>query len=493
MKQYILSIDQGTSGTKAVLFDRRGQLVGRHNEAHRQIYPRPGWVEHDADEIYTRVLAAVRGVLDDTGISPDTVAALAISNQRETVVAWDKTTGRPVCNAVVWQCKRGEALCADLKARGIADEVKRKTGLVLSPYFSAAKLAWILDHVDGAREKAEQGKLLCGNMDAWLIYKLAGVHVTDYSNASRTQLFNLNTLEWDDDLLDLFRIPRAVLPRVMPSDSIFGMTDCGGIFENPIPITGVMGDSHAALFGQACFERGMAKATLGTGSSVMMNIGEERVLSQNGLVTSIAWCMSGSVNYVFEGNINYAGATIKWLADGLGLIETAGEAATLAASVDGNGGVYFVPAFSGLGPPYWDSDAKAIITGLTGGSQKAHVLRAAEESIAYQIRDVLDVMERDAVPLRELRVDGGPTRDDFLMKFQADMLGVTVVRNQIEEISAAGAAYMAGISTGIWKDLEEVETLRSVERSFVSDMPEEQRRKLYGGWKEAVSRAVYRP
>lgn len=492
-KNYILSIDQGTSGTKAVLFDTGGCLIGRHNEAHRQIYPRSGWVEHDAKEIYEKTLCAVRGVLDDFSIRPDDIVAISISNQRETAVVWDRQTGQPVYNAIVWQCGRAKQICRDIMDKGGAEIVKQKTGLVLSPYFTAAKIAWILDNVEGVREKAMQGRLMCGTIDSWLLYKLTGGHMTDYSNACRTQLFNINTLSWDDELLDMFRIPRSMMPQVLPSDTIFGKTDCNGIFKTPVQVTGVLGDSHAALFGQTCFESGMVKATMGTGSSIMMNIGKKPIFSDSGLVTSIAWRIGDETDYVFEGNINYAGATIKWLADGLELIQSSKEAGVIAASVEDTKGVYIVPAFSGLGPPYWNSEAKAIICGLTGASKKAHIVRAAEESIAYQIRDILAVMQKEGSKLRELRVDGGPTRDNFLMQFMADILDVTVVRNQIEELSAIGAAYMAGLAVGIWHSKDELSKLRTVERSFESRMNDERRHILCSGWNNAVARTVYQP
>lgn len=491
--KYILAMDQSTSGTKGVLFDPRGKLVGRHNEAHRQYYPRPGWVEHDAEEILHNTIRAVSGVLADTGVSPDDVIALAISNQRETALVWDKTTGRPLCHAVVWQCNRGDEICEQLKAKGYAEIIREKTGLVLSPYFSAAKIAWILEHVEGARQMAEQGKLLCGNMDAWLIWNLTGgkVHATDYSNASRTQLFNLSTLDWDDELLGFFKIPRSMLPKVESSNAIFGTTDCNGIFRDKIPITGVMGDSHAALFGQNCFERGMTKTTYGTGSSIMMNIGNRYIRSAKGLVTSLAWGMDGKVDYVFEGNINFTGATIKWLTEDIGLLENSKQSGILAASVPDSRGVYLVPAFTGLNAPYWDSEARAIICGISGGTKKAHLVRAAEESIAYQIRDILDIMVEEAhADLKELRVDGGPTRDGFLMQFQADILSCAVIRNRIEELSAAGAAYMAGLTVGFWKDKKEISSLREIDKEFHSGMDIQMRDKLYYGWKSAVRRAM---
>jgi glycerol kinase len=491
--EYILAVDQSTSGTKGVLFNKAGKLVGRCNAMHRQYYPKPGWVEHDAEEIFDNTLKTIKGVITDTGISPDEVIALAISNQRETALVWDKITGRPVYHAVVWQCGRAREICQTLEQKGYGKMVKDKTGLVLSPYFSAAKLKWILDNVEGAREKADKGELLCGNMDAWLIWKLTGgkVHATDYSNASRTQLFNITDLDWDDELLEIFTIPRSMMPEIKSSDAIFGYTSCGGVLSKEIPITGVLGDSHAALFGQNCFEKGMAKTTYGTGSSIMMNIGDKNIRSKKGLVTSIAWGIDGKVEYVFEGNINFTGATIKWLVDDLQLISSSRESGEIASSISDNGGVYLVPAFTGLSAPYWDSNARAIITGMTMGTKKAHVVRAAEESIAYQIRDIIDIMVEEAdINLKELRVDGGPTRDDFLMQFQADMLSCTVVRNKIEELSAAGAAYMAGMSVKLWADKEEISSLRKIDRVFQNTAKDEKCKQLYDGWKAAVNRAL---
>lgn len=491
--RYVLAVDQSTSATKAILFDRQGKLVHRCTIEHRQYYPRPGWVEHDAQELYENTLKAIQLVLGETRTSEEQIVTLAITNQRETAVVWDRTTGVPVCPAVVWQCQRGREICRRLEDQGCASLVKEKTGLVLSPYFSAAKVKWILDHVEGARQKAEAGELLFGTVDSWLLWKLTGgkVHATDYSNASRTQLFNIRELSWDRELLEIFTIPASMVPQVRGSDEIFGFTALQEGFRREIPIAGLMGDSHAALFGQNCFESGMAKVTYGTGSSIMMNIGKSPVFSQKGLVTSLAWGCKGGVDYVFEGNINCTGATIKWLVDDLELIGSSKEAGTLAASVNGNEGVYLVPAFVGLSAPYWDSEAKASITGITRGVTKAHIVRAAEESIAYQIKDVLDLAVEEAdVSLQEIRVDGGPTRDDFLMQFQADMLNVTVVRSKIEELSAVGVAYMAGLAAGFWGSRDEIMLLREPDREFRSRMEEQGRRKLYEGWNEAVRRTL---
>lgn len=494
-RKYVLAIDQSTSATKAILFNKKGELVRRFNSEHRQYYPNPGWVEHDAGEIYTRVLEAVRGVIGEQGAVRDEIAVIALTNQRETAVVWDRTSGKPVSNAVVWQCQRGSEICKSLFEKGYGKIVKERTGLVLSPYFSAAKIKWILDHVEGARQKAEKGDLLLGNMDAWLLWKLTGgkVHSTDYSNASRTQLFNIRTLQWDEELLRIFTIPASMLPKVESSNAIFGYTSMEGLFDREIPISGIMGDSHAALFGQNCYEKGMAKATYGTGSSIMMNIGKIPVFSEGGLVTSLAWGIDGKVDYVFEGNINCTGATIKWLVDDLELIKSSREAGEIASAAADNGGVYLVPAFVGLSAPYWDSEAKASITGMTRGTKKAHIVRAAEESIAYQIKDVLDLMIKESgLRLKELRVDGGPTRDGFLMQFQADMLDVPVACCKIEELSALGSAFMAGLASGFWQGPDELASLRAADAAYESAMDGSIRERLYKGWKDAVGRTLSR-
>jgi glycerol kinase len=493
MGSYILALDQSTSGTKAIIFDQDAKLVGRATVEHQQFYPNPGWVEHDAVEIHQNTLQAVKTVLTDSCINVQQITAVSITNQRETALIWDKKNGMPVYHAIVWQCQRAGVICKDLNDRGFAKAIKEKTGLVLSPYFSAPKIKWILDNVAGVREKAEAGELLFGTMDTWLIWNLTGgkIHATDFSNASRTLLFNIIDLKWDQELLDIFTIPANMMPQVKYSNKIFGYTTCDTILPKEIPISGVMGDSHGALFGQNCFEKGMAKTTYGTGSSIMMNIGAKPLESQNGIVTSIAWGMDNRVDYVFEGNINCTGDTIKWLVDDLELIGSSRESEHLAVSVNDNDGVYIVPAFVGLGAPYWDSEARASITGITRGTQKAHIVRAAEESIAYQIKDVIDLMiEQSGVPLRELRVDGGPTKDNFLMQFQADMLNVDVVRNRIEELSALGSAYMAGLAVGFWKNQQEIKALRIQDATFSSGMQDNSRERLYQGWKEAVRRTL---
>jgi glycerol kinase len=487
--QYILSIDQGTSGTKAILFDQQGGLVYRHTTSHRQYYPKPGWVEHDPEEIYVKTLEAIEMVLKTSKVTQKQIIALSITNQRETVVVWDKNTGKPVYNAVVWQCQRSSDICSQYKKQGYEKIVKVKTGLVLAPYFSATKVKWILDNIAGVKAKAEAGELLFGTIDTWLIWKLTGgrIHATDYSNACRTLLFNINELKWDRELLELFAIPESLLPIVKSSNEIFGYTAKSLSFEREIPITGVIGDSQAALFGQNCFKKGIAKATYGTGSSIMMNIGKQYMDPKSGLVTSLAWGMNGEVEYIIEGNINCTGATVKWLVDGLELIPNSVVSEQIASSIKYNDGVYLVPAFTGLGAPYWDDYAKGIIIGMTLGTSKAHIVRAALESIAYQIKDVLDLMVKESwVDLKELRVDGGAARNDFLMQFQADMLGVPVVRPRIEELSAMGSAFIAGLALGYWKSIDDIKSLRTIDRIFASQMNSDEREKYYSGWKEAV-------
>jgi glycerol kinase len=488
--KYILVIDQGTSATKAILIDSTGKLIHRCNMAHGQFYPRLGWVEHDAEEIYTNTLRVIHDVLHESDVAQNSIAAIAISNQRETAVVWDRDTGKPIYNAIVWQCQRGADICRMLEEQGLGQLIQRKTGLILSPYFSASKISWVLEHVEGARSKAEAGELLCGNIDAWLIWKLTGgrIHATDYSNASRTQLFNIHEQKWDEELLKTFNIPACMLPEVKSSNEIFGYTRKSHGFTREIPISGVMGDSNGALFGQNCFEKGMAKATYGTGSSIMMNIGTKPVLSNSGIVTSIAWGIYDTISYVFEGNINYTGDTIRWLVEDIELISSSREASKLASSVRENGGVYLVPAFTGLSAPYWNSSARATIMGMTRGTKKAHIVRAAEESIAYQIKDIIELMKDESGSnLNRLLVDGGPTRDDFLLQFQADILGIPVVRNRIEELSAMGAAYMAGLGVGIWNSIEKIKELRDSDRIFYSRMECEERAILYKGWKDAVN------
>lgn len=485
---YIISIDQSTSATKAVVFDEQCRLVCRKNVAHHQYYPKPGWVEHDAEEIYRNTVEAVREVVDATRNDGATYS-LAITNQRETVVVWNKNTGKPVYNAVVWQCQRGEEICEDLKKRGFTEFIRERSGLLIDPYFAASGVKWILDNVDGARQSAEQEELLMGTIDTWLVWKLTEGkrHVTDYTNASRTLLFNIHTLDWDDELLKLFTIPRSMMAQPLPCDSVFGETTVDGVFPEPIQIAGVLGDSHGALAGQMCFEPGMGKATYGTGSSVMVNIGESAIAAPEGLVTSVGFAAQGKVFYAFEGNIHCTGATIKWMTDNLKLIDSPAEIEGFATSVKDNGGVYLVPAFAGLGAPWWHPHAKAIICGMTLATEKGHVCRAALEAIAYQIKDLVDLMTGQAgIALKELRVDGGPTKNGFLMQFQADMLNACINRSDVEEASAMGAMVMNGLARGVWSSLEEVAALRTSDNRIMPQMADAERNQLYDGWKNAI-------
>lgn len=489
---YIISIDQSTSATKAVVFDDQCRLVCRRNVTHKQYYPKPGWVEHDAEEIYRNMVEAVREVVDAT-CSDGATYSLAITNQRETVVVWNRLTGKPVYNAVVWQCQRGEEICNDLKRKGYTDFIRERSGLIIDPYFAASGAKWILDNVDGARQAAERGELVMGTMDTWLVWKLTGgkSFVTDYTNASRTLLFNIHTLDWDDDLLTLFSIPRCMMAKPLPCDAVFGETTVEGIFNEPITIAGVLGDSHGALAGQMCFEPGMGKATYGTGSSVMVNIGDKAVKAPEGLVTSVGFAAQGKVFYAFEGNIHCTGATIKWMTDNLKLIDNPAEIEACATSVDDNGGVYLVPAFAGLGAPWWNPHAKAMICGMTLATEKGHVCRAALEAIAYQIKDLVELMTVHAgISLKELRVDGGPTRNGFLMQFQADMLGACINRSDVEEASARGAMVMNGLARKVWKDLDEVAATRTSDNRIYPAMEETEMTKLYKGWQKAVRRVL---
>lgn len=483
----ILAIDQSTSGTKALLFDGEGRLLGRRDLPHEQKINSQGWVSHDPMEIYRNTLETVRLLLEETGADRESIGAVGISNQRETALLWDRDTGLSVADAVVWQCARAAGICQRLADRGEA--IQERTGLNLSPYFPAAKWAWLLENTPGLA-----GKDLCaGTIDAWLVYKLTGgrVFATDYSNASRTQLFNLRTLSWDEEVCGWFGIGPAMLPEVRFSDSLFGETDFGGLLPHPVPIHGVLGDSHGALFGQGCLSPGMVKATYGTGSSVMMHIGERPVFSKKGLVTSLAWGMEGKVDYVLEGNINYTGAVTKWVVEELGLLTSSKEAGPVAQSADPADTTYLVPAFTGLGAPYWDSGAKAMLYGMSRTTGRAEIAKAAEECIAYQIADVLELMGREAgVAIQELRVDGGPTKDKFLMQFQSDILNLPVAAPEREELSGMGAAFCAGIAAGVYSK----EIFQAVRRSrFLPVMEAALRRKKREGWKQAVETLLTRP
>ncbi|MBX0357672.1 glycerol kinase GlpK [Halobacillus sp. Nhm2S1] len=487
--QYILSIDQGTTSSRAILFNKAGKIVETAQKEFEQFFPKPGWVEHDANEIWTSVLACIAEVLRKSDVSPQQIAGIGITNQRETAVVWDKNTGKPIYKAIVWQSRQTEDICKELRAAGHNDLFRGKTGLLLDPYFSGTKVKWMLDNVEGAREKAENGELLFGTIDTWLVYKLSGgkAHITDYSNASRTLMYNIYDLKWDEELLDILGVPASMLPEVKPSSEIYAHTVDYHFFGHEVPIAGVAGDQQAALFGQACFEKGMAKNTYGTGCFMLMNTGEEGVASDHGLLTTLAWGLDGKVEYALEGSIFVAGSAIQWLRDGLKMIEDAPQTEALATSVDSSDGVYLVPAFVGLGTPYWDSDARGAMFGLTRGTTKEHFVRATLESLAYQTKDVLDAMIADSgIDLKALRVDGGAVKNNFLMQFQSDILGVPVERPVVQETTALGSAFLAGLAVGYWKDKEEIKQQSENDRTFTSEMSEEEQQKLYKGWQKAV-------
>ncbi|MFD1032475.1 MULTISPECIES: glycerol kinase GlpK [Caryophanaceae] len=489
-KEYILSIDQGTTSSRAVLFNRKGEIVETGQQEFQQFFPKPGWVEHDANEIWTSVLACIADVLRKSEITPDQIAGIGITNQRETTVVWDRNTGKPIYKAIVWQSRQTDEICKDLKEQGHEELFRKKTGLLIDAYFSGTKVKWILDNVEGAREKAENGDLMFGTIDSWLVYKLSGgkKHVTDYSNASRTLMYNIYDLEWDEELLDILTVPKSMLPEVRQSSEVYAETIDYHFFGHNVPIAGMAGDQQAALFGQACFEKGMAKNTYGTGCFMLMNTGEQGVQSEHGLLTTLAWGVNGKVEYALEGSIFVAGSAIQWLRDGLELLGRAPESEALAASVDSTEGVYMVPAFVGLGTPYWDTDARGAIFGLTRGTTKAHFVRATLESLAYQTKDVVNVMIEDAgIELKTLRVDGGAVGNDLLIQFQSDILNVPVERPVIQETTALGAAYLAGLAVGFWKDKEEIAKQWQVEKTFNRNMAEEESERLYTGWQNAVA------
>ena len=490
MSKFILALDQGTTSSRAILFDKDQNIVAMSQREFTQIYPNDGWVEHDPMEIYSSQYSVMMEVIAKSGVSPADIAAIGITNQRETTIVWDKTTGKPVYNAIVWQCRRTADICDKLKAEGWADYIKNNTGLVVDAYFSGTKIKWILDHVDGAREKAEKGQLLFGTVDSWLVWKLTGgrVHVTDYTNASRTMLYNINNLRWDDRLLNALNIPKSMLPQVMPSSHIYGNVNIQGV---DIPVAGIAGDQQAALFGQGCFEEGMAKNTYGTGCFLLMNTGEKPCFSNSGLVTTIAIGIDGKVQYALEGSVFIGGAVIQWLRDEMHFISESKEAETLAFSVPDTNGVYLVPAFTGLGAPYWDMYARGCIVGLTRGTTREHIIRAAQESIAYQSYELVRAMEKDSgFKLQCLNVDGGASRDGFLMQFQADIMNKAVRRPKVKETTALGAAYLAGLATGFWQDKEHLIESRQYDGNFVPDMPAETREKLFRGWQKAVGRSL---
>ncbi len=492
MSKYVLALDQGTTSSRAILFTREGDIKQIAQKEFTQIYPQPGWVEHNANEIFDTQSFVMSDCLGQAGVEASEVAAVGITNQRETTVVWDKATGAPIHNAIVWQDRRTAGFCDELKARGLEGLIRENTGLVIDAYFSGTKVKWILDNVEGARDRAKKGELMFGNVDTWLIWNLTRgkSYVTDYTNASRTMLYNIKTLQWDKTILEALDIPEAMLPEVKPSSCVYGHTDPQTFGGAEIPIAGVAGDQQAALFGQACFADGMAKNTYGTGCFMLMNTGEKPVPSRNGLLTTIAWGVDGKVEYALEGSIFVAGASVQWLRDELKLVDNAAQSEELASAVPDTNGVYVVPAFVGLGAPYWDMYARGTIVGLTRGANRNHIVRATLESIAYQTRDVLQAMEDDAgITLKALKVDGGAVANNFLMQFQSDILGVPVDRPVVTETTAMGAAFLAGLAVGFWKDKAEIAAKRNVDRTFKPSMSAEDRDRKYAGWKKAVERS----
>jgi len=489
MEKYILSLDQGTTSSRAILFNKEGEIVHVAQKEFTQIFPKPGWVEHNASEIWGSILAVIASVMSESNVKPEQIAGLGITNQRETAVVWDKETGLPVYNAIVWQSRQTSGICDELRAKGYNDLFRDKTGLLIDAYFSGTKVKWILDNVEGAREKADQGKLLFGTIDTWLVWKLSGgkAHVTDYSNASRTLMYNIYDLKWDEELLEILSVPKSMLPEVRPSSEVYAHTVDYHFFGQEVPIAGIAGDQQAALFGQACFGEGMAKNTYGTGCFMLMNTGEKAVKSDNGLLTTLAWGVDGKVQYALEGSIFVAGSAIQWLRDGLRMLKNAADSEGYASKVESTEGVYVVPAFVGLGTPYWDSDVRGAVFGLTRGTSKEHFVRATLESLAYQTRDVLSAMEADSgIELKALRVDGGAVKNDFLMSFQSDILNVPVERPKVNETTALGAAYLAGLAVGYWESRDDIAKQWAVDRAFEPKMDSDKREELYSGWKKAV-------
>ena len=493
MKKYVIALDQGTTSSRAIVFDREQNILGISQKEFTQIYSKEGWVEHDPLEIWATQYGVLQEVIAKTNISQDEVAAIGITNQRETTIVWDKNTGNPIYNAIVWQCRRTADICDRLKEKGLEGYIKDSTGLVIDAYFSGTKIKWILDNVEGAREKAERGELLFGTVDTWLVWQLTNgkAHVTDYTNASRTMIYNIRELKWDDKILEELDIPKSMLPEVRNSSEVYGYTNLGGKEDVRIPIAGIAGDQQAALFGQTCFEKGDAKNTYGTGCFLLMNTGEEIVESKNGLLTTIAIGLDGKIQYALEGSVFVGGAVVQWLRDELGLVNSSADTEYFAKKVDNNGGVYIVPAFVGLGAPHWDMYARGAIFGLTRGANKNHIIRAALESIAYQTKDLIDAMAEDiGDKLNSIKVDGGASRNKFLMQFQADILGTNVIRPIISETTALGAAYLAGIAVGFWKDKEEVKKFWHKSDEFEPKLDSETVKKYYNGWKKAVKRSL---
>lgn len=493
-KKYMVALDQGTTSSRAIVLDHNANVVSVSQREFTQHYPQAGWVEHDPMEIWGTQSAVLVEVLAKAGITSDQVAGIGITNQRETTIVWEKETGKPVYNAIVWQCRRTAPICEDLKAQGLEEYIRHNTGLVVDPYFSGTKVKWILDHVEGARERAKRGELLFGTVDTWLVWKMTQgrVHVTDYTNASRTMLFNIHTLDWDSKMLEVLDIPREMLPQVRPSSEVYGQTNIGGKGGTRIPIAGIAGDQQAALFGQMCVQPGMAKNTYGTGCFLLMNTGKEAVRSRHGLLTTLACGPKGEPSYALEGAVFIGGASIQWLRDELRLLGDSFDSEYFASKVKDSNGVYVVPAFTGLGAPYWDPYARGAIFGLTRGANRDHLIRATLESVAYQTRDVLDAMQADSgTPLKALRVDGGAVQNNFLMQFQSDILNTTVERPVVREVTALGAAYLAGLAIGFWKDLDELQCKAAIDRVFEPGMSEGERARLYKGWQKAVSRAQH--
>ena len=492
MKEYILALDQGTSSSRAILFDKTGQPKAVSQKEFTQIFPKPGWVEHNPKEIWSSQASVIAETISAEGINGSNIAAIGITNQRETTIVWDAESGEPIYNAIVWQDRRTSAYCDTLKKDGRADLIRSKTGLIIDAYFSATKIRWILENVPGARRKAEEGRLRFGTVDTWLIWKLTRgeVHVTDVSNASRTMLFNIHTLDWDDELLRLFGVPKSMLPQIKSSSEIYGKTK-GTLFAYEVPIAGIAGDQQAALFGQMCTEPGSVKNTYGTGCFMLMNSGERPIMSANKLLTTVAWKIGDKVTYALEGSIFVAGSVIQWLRDGLGIIRSSSEAEPLAASVPDNGGVYFVPALTGLGAPYWDQYATGTLFGITRGTKAGHIVRAALEGIAFQTMDIVNAMQKDAgITLKELKVDGGASRNNLLMQFQADILGTSVIRPQVTETTALGAAYLAGLATSYWESIEEIRSLWAIDKEFTPSSSDDEVKRLKDGWKNAVGRTL---
>lgn len=489
MKKYVMALDQGTTSSRAILFDENCHIVAIAQKEFTQIFPEPGWVEHDANEIWLSILSVMSEVIMKSGVAAEEVAAIGITNQRESSVLWDKETGLPVYHSICWQSRQSAYIAEELRQKGYADTIRDKTGLQVDAYFSATKIKWLFDHVEGVKERAEKGELLFGTMDTWIVWKLTGgkAHVTDYSNASRTMLYNIHELKWDEELLSMLDIPSCILPEVKDSSCVYGQTIPYHFFGQEVPISGIAGDQQAALFGQGCFAKGMAKNTYGTGCFLLMNTGEEPVKSKNGLVTTLAWGLNGKVEYALEGSIFVAGSAVQWLRDGIKIIDSAKDTEEMATSLDSNEGVYLVPAFVGLGTPYWDDEARGAIFGITRGTSRNTIARATLESLAYQTRDVLDAMEKDAgVSLQGLKVDGGAVANNFLLQFQADILNTPIIRGKVLETTALGAALLAGLAVGFYKDRNEVMKHMEVDREFTPQMDEKEREALYAGWQNAV-------